>query len=54
MTYNWVYNNSNTTGSTCGAGTTYPSGAPGFITIVTRRVPHVEQELITLPEHLGL
>ena len=25
----------------------------GFITIVTRRVLHVEQELLTLPEHLS-
>jgi hypothetical protein len=23
----------------------------GFLTILTRRVPHVEQELLTLPEH---
>jgi len=25
----------------------------GFVTRVTRRVPHVEQEVLTLPEHLS-
>jgi len=26
----WIFNMSNTTGATCGAGTTFPSGAPEF------------------------
>ena len=25
----------------------------GFVTRVTRRVPYIEQELLTLPDHLG-
>ena len=34
MTYDWIFNMSNTTGATSGVGTAYPSGAldfnPGF------------------------
>jgi hypothetical protein len=31
----------------------YSCFVTGFVTTVTRQVPHVEQELLTLPEHLS-
>jgi hypothetical protein len=46
--------NSNTMGVTSGAETVDSSGAPEITQTltVTRRVLHVEQTLLTLPEHL--
>jgi hypothetical protein len=44
----WVCNKSNTMGATCGAEDAYTSRAPGFVTRVTRWVPHVEQKMLTL------
>jgi hypothetical protein len=36
MTYHWVCNKSNTTGTTCGAGTAYSSGAHALTSDVER------------------
>jgi hypothetical protein len=35
MTYDWVCNKGNTTDATCGAGYTYPSGAPELIPVLS-------------------
>jgi len=45
VTYHWIVNKNNTTDTTSGAGTVYPSGAPDFTIGV--RVFHLQ--LLTAP-----
>ena len=53
MTYHRICNKSNRTGATDGAGSAYPSGRL-ITTFVTGQVPLMEQEVLTLSEHLIL
>jgi hypothetical protein len=53
MTCHQICSYSNMMGVTSGARTAYPSGAPEFAATVTWWVSLMEQELLTLPEHLN-